>query len=459
MVANSHLYSVLKFLFLALLFLACQAEAPNPLRVSDVNPRYFTNDSGKAIYLTGSHTWDNLVDINDPDKETPFDYEAYLEFLTSHNHNFIRLWTWDLLNMVNESNMSLHYVPLHPWERAGPENALDGQPKFDLTVFNQAYFDRLRERVEAAGKQNIYVSVMLFEGWGLQFSEEGYKNHLFHPLNNVNQLGLDTADHTRFAIYQLSNDKVLELQERYVEKVIASVGDLDNILYEISNENHAGSTEWQYHMIRYIKEREKENGISHPVGMTYQHKGGINEDLFDSPADWISPHFTGGYKGNPPLASGQKVIITDTDHLWGIGGDREWVWKSFLRGLNPIFMDPYRDQVFVMDRDDEWERARVAMGYTLEFAKKMDLINMVPDSSLSASKYCLANTGEEYLVYLPEQTETTLDLSDASGVFDVSWFDTNNGATKTGNAVEAGSKVKLIAPFNTPGAVAHLVER
>ena len=33
--------------------------------------------------------------------------------------------------------------------------------------------------------------------------------------------------------------------------------------------------------------------------------------------------------------------MTQADHLWGIGGNRAWVWKSFTRGLNPIFMDPY----------------------------------------------------------------------------------------------------------------------
>ena len=36
--------------------------AAGPLRVHPENPRYFTDGSGKAIYLTGSHTWSNLQD-------------------------------------------------------------------------------------------------------------------------------------------------------------------------------------------------------------------------------------------------------------------------------------------------------------------------------------------------------------------------------------------------------------
>ena len=40
---------------------------------------------------------------------------------------------------------------------------MDGKPKFDLTKFDPAYFERLRSRVEAAGQRGIYTSVMLFE--------------------------------------------------------------------------------------------------------------------------------------------------------------------------------------------------------------------------------------------------------------------------------------------------------
>src|SRR5262245_17715422 len=37
--------------------------AIGPLRVHPANPRYFTDGSGKAVYLTGAHTWNNLQDI------------------------------------------------------------------------------------------------------------------------------------------------------------------------------------------------------------------------------------------------------------------------------------------------------------------------------------------------------------------------------------------------------------
>src|SRR5690242_6729740 len=38
------------------------AVATGPLRVLASNPRYFTDGSGRAILLTGSHTWSNFQD-------------------------------------------------------------------------------------------------------------------------------------------------------------------------------------------------------------------------------------------------------------------------------------------------------------------------------------------------------------------------------------------------------------
>ena len=44
-----------------------------------------------------------------------------------------------------------------PWKRTGPGTATDGGLKFDLTKFDQVYFDRLRTRVKALNDAGIYV--------------------------------------------------------------------------------------------------------------------------------------------------------------------------------------------------------------------------------------------------------------------------------------------------------------
>ena len=133
-----------------------EAPARGPLRVHPSNPRYFTDGSRPGGYLTGSHTWNNLVDMGRSDPPEAFDFDAYLDFLDRHGHNFIRLWAWDSVTWDTRANGALgkdfvHHVAPLPWARTGPGKALDGKPKFDLTKFDAAYFERLRARVRRRG--------------------------------------------------------------------------------------------------------------------------------------------------------------------------------------------------------------------------------------------------------------------------------------------------------------------
>lgn len=444
------------------------APITSPLRVSSKNPRYFADANGRAVYLTGSHTWSNFKDMGKTDPPKPFDFDGYLDFLQKYNHNFIRLWTWEL-SKYSYKGGAMTYAEPFPWPRTGPGKALDEKPKFDLEKFNQDYFERLRQKVVAAGKRQIYVSIMLFEGHGLQASLPPWcwDGHPFNIKNNINGINGDLdSDGRGLETHTLKNPAITSLQKAYIKKVIDTVNDLDNVLFEITNESGTYSTQWQYDMINFIHDYEKTKPKQHPVGMTFQWSRefrGSNDDLFKSPADWISPSPDGGYRDNPPEADGSKVIISDTDHLWGIGGNYAWVWKSFCRGMNPIFMDPYRPAQKDAEEkksptwtehltdepalDPTWEPIRKNLGYTLKYANRMNLTNMVPRNDLAWTKYCLANPPVQYVVYLPDGGEVLVDLTAASGRLNVEWLNPRSGETASASPTEGGESRRFQAPF------------
>jgi hypothetical protein len=216
-----------------LAFLLCgtawaQSPAAGPLRRLEPNPRYFTDGSGKAVLLHGSHNWGNYQDNGHrapvgQDPPAAFDYAGYLDFLQRHNHNFFRLWRWEAPKWTDAQPAgTVKYCRPHPWARTGPGLAADGKPKFDLASFDPEYFDRMRQRIAQAGARGIYVSIMLFEGWELQFTD-AWKYHPFHGPNNTS--GIDADPEGKGLLYnQLRDDamgkKVLALQEAYLRKVI-----------------------------------------------------------------------------------------------------------------------------------------------------------------------------------------------------------------------------------------------
>jgi hypothetical protein len=478
-----------------------------PLTVSADNPRYFTATAGdtagqKAVYLTGSHIWNNLHDGMGPGQgcaETPerFDYDAYLDFLAEHGHNFIRLWRWEQFkSQAAGGDFHLCMTP-QPWPRTGPGAARDGKPRFDLDRFDEAFFERLRDRVVAAGRRGIYVGVMLFDGWALHLSPapDHVEGHPFHAANNVNGVGIGSI--LDYQVLPL-DPRVQALQEAYIRKVVDTLHDLPNLLWEVANESSGGgeadpafaealglpmaewgdSTAWQYWVIDTVKRHEQEMGYEpHPMGMTMQFpvpsQTKVNQPLYDSRAEWISPGYDdavfadGGHPmapgspqsrwlEDPPAADGRKVVISDTDHYAPGRCDALWAWKSFVRGHHPILMDfgiilgvnPPDPSAGGPMSSAAFEPARHAMGDTRRFADRMHLIDMEPRDDLTSTGYALANPGQEYLVLQPNEGEGSFTVHLEPGTYAAEWFGIDDRRIVPGDAttVERSSATSFSPP-------------
>ena len=488
--------------------------ADGPLAVSARNPRYFTPVSGpragRAVYLTGSHIWNNLHDGMGPGPDGPedpadaerMDFGDYLRFLTQRGHNFIRLWRWEQFrSQAAGGNYHLNMTP-QPWVRTGRG--------FDLERFDDAFFQRLRDRVTAAGEAGIYVGVMLFDGWALHLSPppDHIEGHPFHAGNNVN--GVAATSINDLQVLPLES-RVRAIQEAYVRKVVDTLHDLPNVLWEVANEStgdgsvteeFAGflgmpeppswgdSTEWQYWVIDLVKRYESERGYpTHPIGMTMQFpvadQTKVNEPLLRSRAEWISPGFddeifTHGrhpmapgsppsrWYAEPPVAAGAKVVISDTDHYAPGQGDALWAWKSFLRGHHPILMDfgliagLEPGEASPADTGvppfEFYEPARWAMGDTRRYAERIGLIDMQPRRDTASTGYALANPGSEYLVLEPHGDGRTFTVNLPAGSYEVEWFAVTSRETSTEEprvVAEAGA-VEFAAPFASGPAVLYL---
>jgi hypothetical protein len=466
--------TILKALAIFGLALVCHAlrataedlvPATGPLRVLQSNPRYFTDGSGRAMYLAGSHNWSNFQDnahriVSTSDPPPVFDYEGYLALLTKHHHNFFRLWRWEIPTWYDAKPSGIKFSQPHPWQRIGPGLAVDGKPKFDLNRFEESYFGRLRSRVKQAGDRGIYVSIMLFEGWAILNSETQKTNawhaHPFRGPNNVNSIDGEAGPQGA-SYFKLIDDELgrrrLAFQEAYVRKVVDTVNDLDNVLYEIVNEPGSFSLPWQHHFVRFVHDYEAGKAKQHPVGITFPNRGGAtNQTLFDSSADWVSPNSGSAdeaYKSAPSAKNVAKVIVNDTDHLWGHqGGDSNWVWRSFTRGLNVLFMEE------LLPSPTWQDSARVAMGQTRDWSQKIDLAHMLPEPSLCQTGYVLAKKGEEYLAYQDgSQGEFWLNLTDGPGEYSSEWFNITSGTLQPGSTVQGGQRVTFTTPLPGPAAL------
>jgi len=323
---------------------------------------------------------------------------------------------------------------------------------------------------------------------GMSASETGL---LLVPLT----IGIGIGSIVDYQVLPL-DPRVQALQEAYLRKVVDTVHDLPNVLYEVANESSGDtadavqlpdgsaiptpvgdSTAWQYWVIDFVRRYEREMGYArHPIGMTMQYpvpdQSKVNDPLFASPADWVSPGFDeaeftaapgggpapGRWYADPPESSGAKVVISDTDHYAPGQGDALWAWKSFLRGHHLILMDygiidvvnPL-DPALGVPSYESLEPARYAMGDTRRFAERMNLVAMVPSGALSSTGYALADPGTEYLVLQPEETGAPFTVTLAAGSYTGEWYGVTS--RETVDAGEVTGDASFAAPFAGPAVL------
>lgn len=436
-----------------------------PLTVHRDNPRYFSDAKGRAIFLTGSHTWANIQERGIAGTTPDFDFAQYLDFLTSNGHNFTRLWTWQHAQWMAFASKEtpIRYAPL-PYQRTGPGLARDGKPRFDLSKLNDAYFQRVRERVHAAADRGIYVAVMLFQGFDIDKRRPDQREQgnawLGHPLHRDNNIsgtdGNPSGDESGKEIYTLQIPEVTRLQEAFVRKMIDTVNDCDNVIYEIGNECPLPSGPWQAHMIRVVKEYEATLPKQHLVGMT----GSPIKlpELLASDAQWISPPLHQGQYDRLPSNDGAKISIFDSDHADPLRSDFTRPWRCFLQGHHYLLMDNYRDVRYgAPSRPDPlFEAERQAMGVVRKLSERVDLVRLQPQAELSSTGFCLAATGAQYVVFRPGEGHGPIVVDLPAGDYRAEWILPITGDSREPHTVStSGGKIQFMPP--TAGSVVLLL--
>ncbi|HYO80348.1 MAG TPA: DUF5060 domain-containing protein [Bryobacteraceae bacterium] len=151
-----------------------------------------------------------------------------------------------------------------------------------------------------------------------------------------------------------------------------------------------------------------------------------------------------GYRGfNGTGKDGKPVRSIDDirkQTLWGnlmAGGAGVEYYFGYTLPENDLVLQDFRS------RDKSWDYARIALG----FFRALPFHEMTAADELSGSDaWCFAKPGSHYVVYFPNGSATTLDLTAASGRFRSRWLNPRTGEWTDGGHIEGGSKVKVGPP-------------
>jgi hypothetical protein len=165
------------------------------MRLHPENPRYFV-DAGRPVVLMGRYHADFICSTSE---HFTRDLPGYMNYLADElNANFTQVWAIMIFSGRKEAGYGVNTggAMFMPFLRTGPGTNYYGEPKYDLTRYDPAYFAKFHEFLRATRERGIYVEVTLFDICGLKKGGQWYGAfdprwtlHPFHPANNINGLG------------------------------------------------------------------------------------------------------------------------------------------------------------------------------------------------------------------------------------------------------------------------------
>lgn len=433
-------------LFVASMLLSEATAQSKPISLHPRNPHYFQYQDKPLVLITSAEHYGAVINLD-------FDYRKYLDELAARKLNLTRVFSGVYIEPMGAFNIDKNVLaPLSnrytaPWPRSSQPGFKGGGNRFDLSKWDDAYFQRLKQFMREAEQKNVIVEFTLFCPF---YEKVQWELSPMHPGNNINDIPQTGKD----SVYTLVHSgALLKVQEQLVKKLLTELNEFNNLIIEICNEPYFGGVtmDWQHHIASLIEQTES----------TLPKKHLISQNIANEKAVITNPHpavdvFNFHY-ATPPTAVRQNYHLNKVigDNETGFRGTadstyRKEGWEFIMAGgalynnLDYSFVAGYENGTFAYHKQQPGGGSvalRRQLTLLREFMDRFDFISMSPDDNFSihgasnARVHILSETGKQYAGYILHGGQTTLSLPLEKGRYKYSWID-----PATGNIVGKGTK-------------------
>ena len=445
------------------------------------NPHYWQYQ-GKPVLLLGGSKTDHIFLLDD--------LKTHLDEIQAVGANYVR----NTMSQREGKALKPH------------ELLTDG--KFDLDRWNQEYWKRFGNMLKWTAEREIVVQIEVWDRF--DYSTQHWEISPWNPGNNVNY----TYEQTGFAFeypkhpsqdlqpffhsiegmerYSKKLDLIRIYQEAFVTKMLSYSLDYGHVLYCMNNETSTPA-QWGQYWIQFIQAKAAERGVTVCTTDMFddafraekaEHTPLIFNDVehymfadisqvnsrnYDQ-KHWESLQWLLRKVNTHPRPSNHTKIYGSGYMSFGTGGPEDGVerfWRNILGGsASARFHRPDAGNGL-----NDFAKGSIKAARILESLIK--LWDITPQMGLLSDResneaYLAAKPGESYALYFTNGGSVGLDLSSATGSFDVTWISVSMGIrTQTSaaggyslmkNTIQGGGVVAISAPYKG-GWVVAIVKR
>ncbi len=395
------------------------------------------------------------------------------------------------------ANVTAPYLE-QPWARSRTGTAWDGLPKYDLTLYNPWYFDRLEEFASHCDRKGTILFHNFYMQHALLETDAHYCDFPWRPTNCIQQTEMPDGIPAANAFYDVTHAVRRELHRKYIRHCLDVLGRHKNVVHLLSEE-YTGPAEFVQFWLDTIGEWEQEKGGSVQIGA-----GATKEVLDKILADPVrAPKLSAmdlrywWYKADGSLfapeggkevpgryASGFAVATQSPPAqiyrqvreyrsrfpgkaiIHAMDATRQQTWAFLMGGGSMLIRGmEYPDSggpapweppgTYIAPKDSSiiqptYDFIHVHLASLLRQMKPKDRVLDSPDRN-----WCLGKSDRVYLIYVLQGGRFRLGLREASGVFRARWFDPRTGQLRdaNGGTVKGGATISFEAPDNNDWAL------
>jgi len=367
-----------------------------------------------------------------------------------------------------------------PWARSDQGTAWDGLPKYDLTKYNDWYFERLKQFAEMCDRKGTVLLFNFYMQHALLETNAHYVDFPWRPTNCLRQTGMPERTPAANAFYDICDPVRRKLHQAYIRKCLDELGGYTNVVF-LCSQGYTGPADfmrfWLDTVVQWERESNKDlhialNGCKDVVDTVLldpRRRASISTiDLrywwYERDGRLFAPkggqqvpgRFIGKIKRTTaPQIHRQvreyRLQYPDKAILHAIPGTRQHAWAALMGGASmlvgqlpyPGKTDPpnYISPELCQAIQPTYDFIRVELAD--------DIPRLRPRDSLLDDRqdtWCLAAADDAYLVYALRGTPFRLDLSEASGQFQAHWFDPRTGRLTEADRGTGGAPIRFIPP-------------